>query len=229
MPKYIGGQTPHQKFKKQIRERIKTRSPRRKSIRTRRLKTFHGIPYRITIPCIKADWFHKKASIPKHIYLIASGPNGKEAYDNIPEGGIKLGVNGTILYRTLDYVFYGPECIDQNWWYVKHKFLKTTKVVAKRNLSLEQLGSIPDYSWESIKPSGVTNAGNLILYLIDYCSVEHITLCGADMGGLDNFYEKNVRESEMTGCKKRLQKLINIAPCKIDTISKTNLDVPYAK
>jgi hypothetical protein len=171
-------------------------------------------------------WLHEHVKFPKHVYVVGSGPKGFHRYNSIPHNAMKLGVNGAVMYKTLDYVFYGAtDVYEQNWWKNKHKY--DTKTVFRPRVTQEKEDRA-DYYFDVHNIYKGTSIGNLVVYLVYYCKVKHITFCGVDMHSFDNFYEKGVRTEDMGVPRRKIQRMIDALPCKFDSISKTLLDIPHA-
>ena len=146
--------------------------------------------------------------LPEEVFIVGSGPNGRDAFKTIPERACCIGLNSAVLlWRKWDYWFaFDHRIPDSDWWVDAVRVKKAVKIFGAR-LANRIWSNIdvfprvePDYfyrydpgmSGASFVPGqpllipgvlrGLTVAG-CALQFAHYGGAKQVTLCGIDMMG----------------------------------------------
>ena len=195
--------------------------------------------------------FHKLVKLPKTIFIVGSGPNGQEPYyDLVRNIEIpRIGINGTIMYPGMDYVFFScPTIQSLPWWKEKRDIVpaeeRGVKVFTKQFASSAKRkragkpGATCKYYWDKTmsKFGKTTSLGNMTQYLLQrYKNITEVIFCGVDMFGINNFYGKTRRKLNHLGQPtggftdrvRNIGKLMKFysSRCDFKSISETKLEV----
>ena len=189
--------------------------------------------------------FKSNLQLPKHVFIVATGQNGREHYARIPVGSHVIAVNkGIIAYpRAKIWLCSDNTLPELDWWETADDNTSAFRIFSDR--LIETTHKIADYTFDQdpvmcfhdYEPRrGSLRCGATVsaqaLQFAYWFGAAHVTLVGVDMSGgtyFDGTHGKHHSEAEGAwNCINRFNSLIlwlQEHGMIVDSLSKTALDV----
>lgn len=144
--------------------------------------------------------------MPERVYILATGPNGKEYHDKIPDNAYVIAVNQGIMIRPNCnlWMVFDHRCLSKPWWAEAVTINGPKRLFSRQPIRMvlcdytfittpSLVGKPPDELRRGVLRGGATIAGSAVQAAY-YGGAKVITMIGVDMSGLQ-YYDGSYNNS----------------------------------